>query len=403
MNLSVTECNRIKIQNNRLCILVFTIIGMATFAIAYRQTAIGYTDISLHMGFGDEMFRGEDFVSYPGWYLIYGLFSFLPRNIAAGLASSVLNVLCSVVIYFVLDCSIGKSKYNSLVTLFMAFFGPLYLHYPDHYYLGSGSFNTWHNPTNTSVKFLAILCFFLLPYSIDLPRDGEAILFGKHLTKRKIDLILAVSVFLSVVFKPSFFQVLAPALLLIYLVQWLILKEKTFLDCLKDCMIYIPALLLMLIQMTDNLLATGTHGQGIAISFLKVWRLSSANVLVAILSMTLFPIFVSLFCVRDWKKERALLYAGTFFTVSVAEYAFLVEAGERWADGNFGWGKNLAMGILCLSAIIAFVRYVRKPEERKLGVAKIKICIGTCLLLAQFLLGIWYFGQLLFMVNGKWY
>lgn len=396
---SFRNCNK----TDLLIIPLLIVIGFATFIIAYKQAAISSTDISLHMGFGEAMFRGEDLVTYPGWYLFYGMFSFLPKNMAAALASSVLNVLCSLVIYAVLNESLGNKWYNCIIVLFMAFFGPLYLHYPDHYYLAPGSFNTWHNPTNTSVKFLAIFSFFLLPYSIDLKKDEYTVLCGRMFTKRKIDIVLCVSVFLSLLFKPSFFQVFAPTLIIIYLIQWLILKEKTFADCLKDCVIYIPSVLLVLYQMMDNLSLTGKHGQGIEIAFLKVWKLYASNIPLAVLSLAFFPLFVGVFCVKNWKKERAFLYAGTFFGVSVAEYAVLSEAGERWADGNFGWGKNLAFGVLMLSAIIAFIRYVQNPEEKNEITAKMKISIGLILLLAHFLLGIWYFVQLLFAVNGKWY
>lgn len=382
--------------------IVLAIIGVATFAVSYRQTGNSSTDISIHMSLAAAVFNGQYAVSYPGWFFFCGMLSQLfrvPLNIAAALTSSFFNVLCFAVMYWVLQKELGGSRWiHHAVVLFMGFYGPLYLNTKD-IYNSSALFNTWHNPTNTSVKFLAVLCFALMTYSIDMQRNAKIVLGKRSFTKMKIDCILSVAVLLSLVFKPSFFQVLAPTLCVIYFVQ-LCQRKKSFSDCFKDCLIYMPALLLVIYQIFDNF---GGADEGFQIAFLRVWRVYSSNIPISFLSMSAFPAFVVLFCVKSWKKENFLRYALTFFVVGVLEFAVLAETGERWADGNFGWGKNLANGILFLSAIITFLKFMRENYNGHSFVQRMKSWVGCALLLAHFAWGMWYYLELLFAVNGRWY
>lgn len=388
--------------NTLLSCMVLLLIGIGTFAVSFRQTAIGSTDISIHMSLADAVFHSEYAVSYPGWFFTCGMLSQvfrLPLNIAAALTSSFYNVLCFAVIYLFLRKELSDSKLlHHAIVLFMAFYGPLYLNIRD-IYNSSALFNTWHNPTNTSVKFLTVLCFALVFYSADMQKESKTDILGKSFTKRKIDCFLSVAVLASLLFKPSFFQVLAPTLCVIYFVQ-LCRGKKSFSDCFKDCLIYVPALLLVIYQMFDNF---GGADEGIQIAFLRVWRVYSSNIPISFLSMSAFPLFVTLFCVKDWKEEKIFHYAIVFFLVAVSEFAVLAETGERWADGNFGWGKNLANGILFLNAIITFVKFIRGNCDNQSVAVKIKSWAGCGLILAHFSWGMWYYVQLLLQVNGRWY
>lgn len=369
-------------------------IGIASFAVAYRQTGLAITDISIHMMSADAIFRGNETTSYPGWFYVCGFLSHvlrLPLGVSAALASSIYNVLCFVVMYYILRQELGEANLtNHAIVFIMAFLGPIHFNTRD-IYNNTALFNTWHNPTNTSVKFLALLCFFLMVYSVDLQKNARVDILGRPFTKRKIDIALSAAVFVSLLCKPSFFQVLAPTLGVIYFVQ-LCRGKKTIGDCFKDCLIYLPSLFLLFYQMFDNF---GGPGEGFQIALFKVWRVFSSNLFLSTLSLMAFPVFVAAFCVKDWKKATAFQYAFAFFGVGLLEFAVLAETGERWADGNFSWGTGLGFGILCFYAIISFLKFIRANRDDQSVAVKIKSLAGGGLLLAHFCWGVWYYFQLL--------
>lgn len=386
--------------NGLLCFAVLLLVGIASFAVAYRQTQLSVTDISIHMKSAEAIISGKETTSYPGWFYVCGFLSHilhLPLGTSAALATSFYNVLCFAAMYFILHKELGELKpINHVVVLFMAFFGPIHFNTRD-IYNNTALFNTWHNPTNTSVKFLALICFFLMVYSIDLQKNSKTDILGFSFTKRGIDIFLSVAVFMSLLCKPSFFQVLAPTLGVIYLVQ-LVRAKKTIGDCLRDCLVYLPSVLLMLYQMYDNF---SGPAEGFEIAFLKVWRVFSSNIFLSTMSMVVFPIFVAAFCVKDWKEERAFQYSFVFFGVGLLEFAVLAETGERWADGNFSWGTGLGFGILCLYAVISFLRFLQANRGNHAIAVKVKSLVGIGLLIAHFSWGVWYYFQLLLGIS--WY
>ena len=382
------------ITNYLLGAAILLIIGIAAFAVAYRQAGMPFTDIEIHMRSADAIFRGEKSESYPGWFYVCGFLAHVlhvPLEMSAALACSIFNVLCFAVMYDILHHEFGKTGFINHVAVFvMAFLGPIHFNTRD-IYNNTAIFNTWHNPTNTSVKFLSMLCFFLMVYSIDLQKQETVVISNRTITKKKIDIALSAAVFVSLLCKPSFFQVLAPTLGVIYLVQ-LFRGKKTIWDCLKDCLIYVPSVLLMFYQMFANFSGAG---EGFEIAVFKVWRFFSSNLFLSTLALTAFPLFVAVFCVKDWKKAKSFQYSFVFFTVGLLEFAVLAETGERWTHGNFSWGTGLGFGILCFYAIIYFWKYLCENSGNPSVAVKIKGLAGWGLLLAHFGWGVWYFDQLL--------
>lgn len=383
-----------------LVMLTLLVVAAATFAISFKHTAIPFTDTHIHMNDAVEIVEGRAATSYPGWYIVFGLLYRLfhiPANYSAAIACAFFAVLTGSAIYFVLSRELGQNIFvNSFIVLFMVFYGPLHFKaFGDNYYLGQSSFNTWHNPTNPSVKFLAIIIFYFYIHYFHAEPRTSLDYFGGQLTKKKATILLSVFVFISLLCKPSFFQVFAPTLVIMYLLDFLAFKQKTVKDSLMEATLLIPSGLFFLCQFFYNFLAPGNSSGGIVLSFFDSWRCYTNNVLLSILAIITYPIYICLFCEKKLLKNKQLLYAIIFYFISLAEYGLLAETGERLAHGNFGWGYSLAIGIVFLSSIITFVRYIRSRAEEKAWIYYAKIVGGCSLLLVHFCRGVWYYLQLL--------
>ena len=61
--------------NGLLCFAVLLLVGIASFAVAYRQTQLSVTDISIHMKSAEAIISGKETTSYPGWFYVCGFLS----------------------------------------------------------------------------------------------------------------------------------------------------------------------------------------------------------------------------------------------------------------------------------------------------------------------------------------
>lgn len=348
-------------------------------------------DLFVHSMLANAYLNGTFQSSYPGYYLTFGFFSRilgLPDIHAAASSMGLFSVLTGIVVYILSGCYLGREDFGTervLLVLFMSFFGPLNLG-GNHYYVGQGSFNTWHNPTNSSVKFLALICFYLFVYIYEINNNDHVAVGGRKFTRTQLYLLLVAFTCCSLVFKPSFFQVFAPTLVIIYGVDFLTGK-RTFGSCIKDAVLFLPALAIILYQMYVNFLSSDSSG-GIAICFAQGWSFHSDNIFRSIMTFAIFPIFVCLACWKTASENRMLYFAIIFYLVGIAEGLFLVESGPRIGDGNFLWGKNLAIGIIYFAAVSVFIKHIKVNLQRKSTI--ITAVLGFGLLSMHFLRGVVY-------------
>lgn len=348
-------------------------------------------DLFVHSMWANEFLNGTYQCSNPGYYLTFGFFSRIlgmPDVYAAASSMGLFSVLTGIVIYILSgyysgweDLGIGRA----LLVLFMSFFGPLNLG-GNHYYVGQGSFNTWHNPTNSSVKFLALICFYLFVYIYDMNNNDYIVVGERKFTRTQMYLLLVTLVCCSLIFKPSFFQVFAPTLVIIYGIDFLTGK-RSFGSCIKDAVFFIPALAIILYQMYANFGSNDSVG-GIEICFAKGWSFHSDNIFRSIMTFAIFPIFVCLTCWKTASENKMLYFAVIFYLVGIAEGLFLVESGPRIGDGNFMWGNNLAIGIIYFAAVSVFVKHIKVNLQRKPTI--IIASFGFGILSMHFLRGVVY-------------
>jgi hypothetical protein len=121
-----------------------------------------------------------------------------------------------------------------------------------------------------------------------------------------------------------------------------------------------------------------------------VWRLYSPNIPASLLLSIAFPLSVVILYFRECKSNPTVLMAWGVFAIAVLQYVFLAESGETLADGNWGWGSNIAVYILFLVSAMVFL-----PQPRSWRYYFVAMFFG--LHLAS---GIYYFAKI---ANGVGY
>lgn len=232
-----------------------------------------------------------------------------------------------------------KSDGAEVISLLTLIVGPFYAPWFNRsYYLGQGTPNVWHNPTTLMVRPFALLAFALLCYMLSNIEKGEHI-------PRRMYWGLSGILFITTLAKPSFIQSLIPALGIYILLQCVILKFRTWKQCLCICLCFIPPVLIMLYQFLQSFFRD-ERGEGIGIGWLEVYSQQSPNCFVSAFLVLIFPLAYILLNYRKLIHYCDLRLAWLNFGVAWLEGALLFENGPRKADGNFGWACILAYSIL---------------------------------------------------------
>ena len=215
-------------------------------------------------------------------------------------------------------------------------------------YLGAGSPNTWHNPTQIIAIVFMLVCVPMTAHCVEvfqrrLPEQGK-----KANVDGRYALLLSALLLVSLMAKPTFLQAFVPAACLYFLVLWIRKPHNTaFIG--RMMLVAAPAVLMMLRQYIFYF-CRGTPGQSIMV--LQISWDKAAEVGVYALLTRLFPLFALLACAnRDmWRKP---LYGLVLLmdVVSILEMLLLGESGARASDGNFGWammGSSLMLWAITL-------------------------------------------------------
>lgn len=377
--------------------LYLPVVLLLAFLVSYIFTCgmmqQSWTDLAIHVDSADAFLDGVEAHAYPGFYWVYGFFSRIcgiPRIHGAAAAMGLFSVLTGLAVYMISGYVLGwdkPEKTRCLIVLFISFFGPLYLG-GESYYLGPGSFNAWHNPTNAGVKCFTLACVFLFINAYSM-KDGDTVsLLGKQVKRLHLYILLVVLTCCSLLFKPSFFQVFAPFLAAVYGLDFL-MRKRSFKSCIMDALMFLPAVALILYQMFAEI-GGEESGGGIFIVFARAWGCHTDSVFRAIMSNALFLLFVCIFCEKHFFKNKMLLYSMMFYAVGVGEALFLAESGPRFSHGNFLWGNDLGIGVGYLGAVCCFVQYLYNTKDNPTTAQKAVRYVGNGFLAIQFVLGVWY-------------
>lgn len=276
-------------------------------------------------------------------------------------------------------------------------------------YLGVGSPNTWHSPTQMAAMVMMLLCVPLTAACVEtfqhrLPEEG-----AKANVPWKDASLLSALLLLSLVAKPTFMQAFLPAACLYFLVLW-IRKPKNSPFFVRMIIVAAPAVLFMILQYLYyfGIIVPSQGNMAFQVSWSKVGEVG-----VDVLLTRAFPIFVLLTCMeRDtWRKPLYILTL-TMDIVSIVEMLLLSETGRRASDGNFGWAMMGSALMLWVIMLPLFVKKVKAWFGRRKAAAEgqpyledkpraeaVKWGAGAVLLLWHVASGVYYIVYLLTTTN----
>ena len=266
--------------------------------------------------------------------------------------------------------------------------GPLYVPwYNERIYVGQGSPNVWHSPTQLMVRPFALLAFWLTVRIYQRLRDGsgQSKAFQSWKEAAAYTILLAV----TVVAKPCYFQGAVPALGILMVVDLIRSRGKALPFCLKVSAAHIPAALLTVMRFFSAFYLSQRSG-GVEFAFLDVWRHNSESILMSILLLCAFPIFVMIMDRKRFFSRLEGQFALAMLVVNGLIKACLAEGGERRYHGNFGWGWMLSAMLLWFVTLKEYL-YLMTGRELPEREYKIAAYVGWTLLALHFLTGIVYF------------
>ncbi len=362
------------------CVILTFLYAMFLF-FAYKPLAspdATETDLPAHIKAGI-----EDKSVYSLTYIILGLLWRLPHG-SCFIALFLALFLClSVLFTFILLKKLVGNIQNHwlyIISLALNIYMPLYVPIINKdMYLGTISFNLYHNPTYITMKPFAILSLFLFIQIREKILDKELDVF-KYI-------LFALALFIATWFKPSFAFGFIPCVVLAVLVDFFRGKLKNINKFIFLGFTFVPTALLMLWQRTQLFNDDGVSE--ISIGIFKVWSLYVRHPLAALVLSLAFPIVVLIFNFKDLAKDKVYRFSWIFAVFNVLIFAFLYESGPRMAHGNFGWGAHFAVGVLFILSIAKFIQKIKKINIEK-------TVFGSLVLGMHLIAGLNYFLQFCF-------
>ena len=239
------------------------------------------------------------------------------------------------------------------------------------YYLGYIGISVWHNPTVLLAKPLSYL-LFLRAVNVFTSKQEPT----EQVPWAFASVNAALIVLLCAFAKPNYILCLLPALAIlatIFLYLHLPIRLRLLLAG-----IVLPSLALLAWQYYFTL-ASGV-GNGIAFAPFKVMSALARHDHLGqkFLLSILFPAVVYAIWLPDAVKNVRLNLAGFAFWFAVAFMYFVAEK-KNYTDGNFLWGAQIALFILCAESaffVIATARrhWTANPSRRWIPTAQAMIC-----------------------------
>ncbi len=369
------------------------------FIITYYVVLhVGNTDYERHSVWALQLsFRNlphfmQNYAAYPLWHIatniFYKVLGFKLLD-AAATTTALFNCFAYWCVIWAWDFFVKSSFSSCLKSLWVCcllLVGPLYAPwFSEYYYLGQGSGNVWHNPTNIAVKGFSILCFVLIIRLLESDKTVKD-------EKREYFFLCFLNL-CSVFAKPSFLQGIIPGLGLYFIISIIMDRGKRE-KIIKYFFItgtFVPAVLLLAYQLFFSFFAdTAIHsGGGFGIGFGRVLGNWSPNLFISFLLAFSFPLYILALDFRNLIKKIHIQVALCYEFCAWGESALLYESGKREMDGNWLWGSYLSMFIVWM---LLLFEYFNILSNDKFSTAKRKLCYygGSILLFIHLVSGIFY-------------
>lgn len=219
--------------------------------LCYRPSS----DLSIHMTWAGECSFSDwrsffHHAAHPMWHMLVtlakGLFGFSLEQTAAAVTAlcKAAEFVLIALLFFREETLRGWRAVLAALccvlvsSLRLAFYNPTV-------YLGVGTPNTWHSPTQMISMVWMLLC---VPYVARCYDDGMALTGTEHPRLNwKRQALLCLLLLCSLAAKPTFMQTFLPAACLFYLVQW-IRRPKATPFVVQTLLWVLPAVALMVLQ-----------------------------------------------------------------------------------------------------------------------------------------------------------
>ena len=352
-------------KNSKIRIWLAIILFLVCFAISYKQSLMPGTDLFVHnheFASTSNIFQMK--LSYPMYHWMILMIRQIgnivfPGKISVDFAGAFCMGLIEVSIYVLTDkvLIMYGVKQSWLVSFVLCIVTAIWCpFYNLNVYLGQGSPNTWHSPTNMMVKPFTILLFFRVVKLLKKIQSNETI-------NSKEYILLSFLLGLSTLAKPSFYQGFIPALFLYCVVSSFAARFNHIKQYFILGLSIVPATLIIIFKMFSNFYA---EAEGIGIGWFLVPKLYSPNVVISLLLLLCFPICYTIFY-KDHLKRLEFKLAWYYFIVSYMEYGLLYEKGDRFTHGNFGWAYSLAAYILfTVTTASLFCNYEKESRKSRI-------------------------------------
>ena len=392
------------------------VIAAASFALFYRTAITATGDLIFHARTANtlgllrsmplseyiETVEFSHILGYPAWHFVCKVITeilglFLPTgteeglNLVLSVAASATNtffLLITFGLYIVIFRHFFRGKNRgwlaAAAACAMIFAGPLYCKLINPlYYWGQDSVAIWHNPTYLAVEPLALICFFLYWKMV---QDGRM--------EWKRFALFGFLMLLSGLFKPSFYQMFIPALVIFCVADTLYTRFERFRFSLCTAVSVVPAGLLALAQM--NILSSAdaqiNEANGIAVGLFEVLGYYSPHPLLSTVLTLGFPLVMIVICRRELLKNKMLMLAVCAVLSGFSQYALLYKQVNTYA-GDFGWGYSLSL-VLIFTVGLILLNNLWQTRERK---GSLYAALGVFAL--HVLFGLLYYKEILVNLN----
>lgn len=271
-------------------------------------------------------------------------------------------------------------------------------------FLGGGSPNPWHSPTQIAL---------MAPMILSVARTAaaeERYLGVREILPWKDAAFLSAMLFISALIKPTFLQAFLPAAGLYFLWRWL-QNPKGSRYYLRLLLAAAPAVLVIALQFLFYFGGVVETQGGMTVS---VSGEKTMDVVRLVLLTQLFPLFVLLaFADRETLRQPLFILTLLLDAVAIVQMLVLSETGYRAQDGNFGWAvMGAALMLWAVTLPLFFVRasrWARRFRTRADGMPHVvsrpraqavKMVAGAVLLLWHTASGIGYVAYLIASRNA---
>ncbi len=354
---------------------------IAYYFVLMQVSGMIAADITQHIAFLDQYFKGEVYIPHPIWHTgVYYLSRLLEVDYgaAASLFTAFLITLYAIIIYKIAQ-SLDDNPENEakwfLITLITLTIGPFFvMSLNPQIYMGPGSPSVWHNVTLLTVQpFVLLSVFFTIRF------------FTSNSFKYFV-LALLVTI-LSIFAKPNFIIVFLPSLV-VYMLLKKFFNKRQLLFVLIAILLSVAALAYQFVNQYKS--GGGSTGGSVVFDFLGVWSLYTPSVAVSIMMALGLPFLITLFNFQSVKKNEYIKFSWLLVLFSMILFACFAEGGKRFAEGNFSWSWHLSLSLIYIFTIIEyFKQYFTMP-----GIVRYPL---LAVMLYQVYVG-WYF--VIGMFNG---